>query len=210
MVTATLFVPACVSLALCLDSLFNHWFVKEPVGHNHFKLFFGVLRYAIKNKYPHQRSALTYWEDKPYSRIDLAKGKYGGPFTTEQVEDVKIVLRSLICMSLASVGVGLSTTLTYYDNQVLFHLGGTQSSQNCSERITLDCLEFFVVEYFYLFVTHFLHSNPQVRNLSCLQEIHTRNELRHEIHLWAFSPGITEQCSPDIRSCRLLLYRCSI
>ena len=92
---ASLFSPACVSLALCLDSLFNHWLIKEPVVENPFRLFFGVLRYAVMNKYPHQRSAFTYWEDKPYSRIDLAKNKYGGPFTTEQVEDVKIVLRIL-------------------------------------------------------------------------------------------------------------------
>ena len=90
---ASLFISACVSLALCLDSLFNHWLIKEPVVQNHFRLFFGVLRYAVMNKYPQQRSASTYWEDKPYSRIDLAKNKYGGPFTTEQVEDVKIVLR---------------------------------------------------------------------------------------------------------------------
>ena len=101
-----LFAPACVSLALCLDSLFNHCLIKEPIVQNPFRLFFGVLRYAVKNKYPHQRSAFTYWEDKPYSRIDLAKNKYGGPFTTEQVEDVKVVLRILAVLVIACL-VGL-------------------------------------------------------------------------------------------------------
>ena len=42
-----------------------------------------------------RRSAFTYCEDKLPSRIDFAKSKYGGPFTTEQVEDVKMFLRVL-------------------------------------------------------------------------------------------------------------------
>ena len=62
---------------------------------NPFKIIFQVLRYAIKHKHPRLRSAFTYWEDKPYSRIDLGKAKYGGPFTTEQVEDVKTFFRIL-------------------------------------------------------------------------------------------------------------------
>ena len=57
---------------------------------NPFKINFQVLRYAIKtNKNPWLRSTFTYWEDKHYSRIDLGKAKYDGPFTTEQVETVK-------------------------------------------------------------------------------------------------------------------------
>ena len=31
----------------------------------------------------------TYWENSIPPRIDLGKHKYGGPFTYEQVEDVK-------------------------------------------------------------------------------------------------------------------------
>ena len=34
-------------------------------------------------------SAFTYCEDELPSRMDLGKEKYGGPFTTEPVEDVK-------------------------------------------------------------------------------------------------------------------------
>ena len=59
------------------------------------KLIYQVLKYAAKNRHPRLRSVFTYWEDKPYSRIDLGKNKYGGPFTTEQVEDVKTFFRIL-------------------------------------------------------------------------------------------------------------------
>ena len=44
------------------------------------------------NKYPRNHSALTYWEDEVPSHLDLGKEKYGGPFSEEQVEDVKTVL----------------------------------------------------------------------------------------------------------------------
>ena len=39
-----------------------------------------------------------YWENYIPSRIDLGKEKYGGPFTYEQVEDVKAMLRLLLLM----------------------------------------------------------------------------------------------------------------
>ena len=87
----------CVNLTLALSSLFccNHWLLKEPIKRNSFKLAYKVIKYAIKHKYPRQRSAFTYCEDELPSRIDFGKIKYGGPFTTEQVEDVKTFLRVL-------------------------------------------------------------------------------------------------------------------
>ena len=89
-----LLLPACLTVAVVLDHLFNHWLVKDPPAPNPFVLICKVLRYAVKNKFPHQRSASTYAGDaRPYSRVDLAKHKYGGPFTTEQVEDVKSFFR---------------------------------------------------------------------------------------------------------------------
>ena len=87
--------PLSCTLSILSDCCFNHWLVKEPVTNNPLKLIYQVLKYAVKNKYPRLRSAFTYWEDKPYSRIDLGKNKYGGPFTIEQVEDVKTFFRIL-------------------------------------------------------------------------------------------------------------------
>ena len=137
-----------------MSGLFNHWLIKEPVVQNPFRLFFGVLRYAVKNKYPHQRSAFTYWEDKPYSRIDLAKNKYGGPFTTEQVEDVKIVLRILALLIIVCLGGGLTQTLDSADTKMLHHLSGlkntsSDTSQYCSQK---DCFQLLLMINFQVFV----------------------------------------------------------
>ena len=74
----------------------------EPVSQNPLKSIYSVLKYAATHKYPARRSALTYWEEDIPSRIDLGKSKYGGPFTTEQVEDVKTFFRLLaVCMAVS-------------------------------------------------------------------------------------------------------------
>ena len=67
------------------------------------KLILQVLNYARKHKYPERRSALTYWEEDYPTSLDIGKDKYGGPFTFEEVEDVKTVLRLTLlitCMNM--------------------------------------------------------------------------------------------------------------
>ncbi|XP_064403480.1 uncharacterized protein LOC135348978 [Halichondria panicea] len=67
--------------------------VVEPKATQSLKTIYQVLKFSAKHKAPLNRSALTYWEEDIPSRLDLGKSKYGGPFTTEQVEDVKTVFR---------------------------------------------------------------------------------------------------------------------
>ena len=82
-----------VSLIFILDLLFTKsWLIIEP---NPPTTIYQVLKFAAKHKAPLNRSALTYWEEDIPSRMDLGKLRYGGPFTTEQVEDVKSILRLL-------------------------------------------------------------------------------------------------------------------
>ena len=71
---------------------FKHHLVIEPAQHNNpVKLIWRVIKYAWKHKQPVRRSAFTFGESPP-SRLDLAKERYGGLFTTVQVEDVKSFL----------------------------------------------------------------------------------------------------------------------
>ena len=84
-----------ITFVLVSYSLFKHKFENISLIKNPIKLIVRVLCYARKHKYPENRSALTYWEEEAPSRLDLGKGKYGGPFTEEEVEDVKIFLRIL-------------------------------------------------------------------------------------------------------------------
>jgi len=99
--TTALFAVALLSLVLCLDFCCQKWFVIEPESRNALKTVLSVLKYAAAHKHPVQRSAFTYCERDIPTRLDLGKSKYGGPFTTEQVEDVKTFLRILLVAACA-------------------------------------------------------------------------------------------------------------
>ena len=92
-----------ITVVIATYHLLRHHIDTTPLFGSPIKLIVKVLNYARKNKYPKNRSALTYWEESAPSRLDLGKDKYGGPFTGEEVEDVKTVLRLfpiLLCIYL--------------------------------------------------------------------------------------------------------------
>jgi len=93
-VVVTVLVPAiCFTLAVILNFLLRESLVKEPPTPHLLKNTYGILKFAIRNQPSRLRSALTYWEDEVPSRIDRAKRKYGGSYTTEEVENVKSLFR---------------------------------------------------------------------------------------------------------------------
>ena len=141
---AKLLLPACTTLALCLDYNFNHWLIKEPVSENPLKLIYRVVHYVWKNKYPRQRSAFTYCEDKRYSRIDFAKQEFGGPFTTEQVEDVKTISRILFIFIKSLLYIGFMMNVQQVAVKMSYHLKNSnigQVSTICSEEYATYCYQ---------------------------------------------------------------------
>ena len=103
----------CLTLALLLIICYNKSLIKEPPLKYSFKLIHKVIKFAIVTKHPRCRSAFTYCEDELPSRIDFGKSKYGGPFTTEQVEDVKTLLRLLPLISIFGVIASVLVAATY-------------------------------------------------------------------------------------------------
>ena len=86
----------------CIASLISYWkhqwFHIEPGYRNPYKTVYSILKYSKSHKHPLQRSAFTYSENYIPSRLDFAKERFGGPFTTEQVENVKSFFRMLVIM----------------------------------------------------------------------------------------------------------------
>ena len=83
----------CLVLSLCIASRKRRaWFLSDSSSRNPYGLVYRVFRFARAHKTPIQRSSFTYCEEELPTRLDLGKTKYGGPFTTEQVEDVKVFL----------------------------------------------------------------------------------------------------------------------
>ena len=88
-----------LGLSLYIARRKHQWFLVDSGSRNPYKLVYSVIKFAAQHKVPVRRSAFTYCEDELPTRMDLGKEKYGGPFTTEQVEDVKAFL-GILCLLL--------------------------------------------------------------------------------------------------------------
>ena len=104
----------CLSSVLITDCLCHKWLDIHYKSSSPFKTIFKVLNYARKTKYPEHRSAFTYIDEEEPSRLDYGKNKFGGPFTEEEVEDVKTLFR-LLPFFLSSFGASISINSKIHD-----------------------------------------------------------------------------------------------
>ena len=125
-----IFVIIIITLAL----LIKRWTIRHSYSINPLKLIFDVLRFALKNKYPLNRSALTYWEEAELSRINLGKAKYGGPFQEKDVESVKTFFRLIPLLVVA--------LMIYFPYKLLRRFSAAKLSH-------LECILFdtYTIEY---------------------------------------------------------------
>ena len=142
-----------LSAALIMDCLYHKWLDTNNETGNPIKLIFQVLNYARKNKCPRLRSALTYIDEEHPSRIDFGKLKFGGPFTEEEVEDVKTVFR-LLPLLVSVFGAFLSLDL--YDQLSLHAIPTTNQTLYCVQNLksTVYYVAAFLLVPVYRFVLH--------------------------------------------------------
>ena len=95
-------VAVFVTLALCSNSLFSHWLVKEQLITNPLPLIWKTLQYTVRNKSKWKR-IFTLGHRGVLYRLNVAKTMYGGPFTSEHVEDVKTFFRVLAVIAIFSI-----------------------------------------------------------------------------------------------------------
>ena len=146
MITAML-ILVVNSIALLLHAWFNHRFELSGVlQKNPYKLVYQVLKYAFQHKFPENRSALTYWEDKTPSRISLGKQKYGGPFTEGDVEDTKSFWRILVVL-LSTFGffIGLYYTVLGILQYANSFMGATELNGYMSYVVWSSFQEFTII-----------------------------------------------------------------
>ena len=81
-----------------------------------------VTKFSCQHKVPVCRSAFTYCEDDIPSGLDLGKAKYGRPFTTEEVENVKAfygILRTLLAFGMVwFMNIASNTLLSSFMSHV--------------------------------------------------------------------------------------------
>ena len=102
----------------------RRWFNCENVVANPYQNVYRVLKFTAKHGKPlGHRSALTYSDDIKPSKIDFAKQKYGGPFVTEVVEDVKTFLRILLMLLAITPMFYFEVSTSYFYPIYGLHLG---------------------------------------------------------------------------------------
>ena len=114
-----------LAVIIISDCLCQQWLDRTHKVTNPIKLIIQVLNYTRKHSYPERRSAFTYIDEEQPTRMDFGKEKFGGPFTEEEVEDVKTFLRLiplLICLDFYVVSsdvLSLTNLLTNNDGTSL-------------------------------------------------------------------------------------------
>ena len=152
----------------------QQWFHSEPVRHNPYKTVFQVIKFAWRHKYPVQYSAFSESDDKEPSRLDYAKEVYGGPFTTEQVEDVRTFLKIIVVLlSLGPVFTLTAPAGLFYAKFVEHVTSPDKMNNSCNWKwIALDTggLKYLVATVFFPIYIWLLYS--ALRN--CIPRIFTR------------------------------------
>ena len=156
-----------VSAALFSFFKYKSHLTIEPAGNNSFTMVYKVLKYSWQHKCPERRSAFTYWEEDVPPRIDLGKSKYGGPFTTEEVEDVKtfllllLILVSLFGFHLAGNGYSLVQHLNCkLCPSVIVHDVVSVSPnilQTVTVLVSVPILHFAILPRFHRYIPNMLH-----------------------------------------------------
>ncbi len=98
------FIPVIILLLLSVvvAKKRENWFLIDHARANPYRLVYKLTKFVHRHKVPIRRSAFTFCEDDVPSGLDLGKTKYGGPFSTEEVEDVKVfygILKILVALS---------------------------------------------------------------------------------------------------------------
>ena len=141
----------CAIFGFCFKYLL---IIEPPSNVDPLKLNWKVIKYAWNHKNPMNRSAFTYSDDPP-SRLDFGKNRYGGPFTTDEVEDVKsfwnvlaIILSSTL---LSNFDFGAIRFYQHDERNVSLSISESVSFYLSSEYLILliiPAVQFLIVPFF--------------------------------------------------------------
>ena len=138
----------CLSLALCSDYLFQHTLIKEQISGKPLLTTLKVLLYTFKSR--KFKYNFTHTEE-PISAFDIAKHRYGGPYTAQQVENVRTFLWMITVIALFAVICGILYPLEYAQDKMMYNSDNTISWEGNTTLPT--CYVKLSVHYFgYTFV----------------------------------------------------------
>ena len=119
----------------------RRWFHSEPGHRNPYKTVYNILKFGKSHKHPLRRSAFTHCDNYIPSRLDFAKERFGGPFTTEQVENVKTFFRILLVLFAIGPVFALEVPSSYFIAPLFamhFHHYSTSKQEGCSGKVLMQ------------------------------------------------------------------------
>jgi len=128
--TLYLIYAAIVAFALCTNAICCNKLTDYSKTSNNIKQIYYVLKYAAQHKYPEDRDTGAFYKR---SRLDNGKRRNGGPFTNEEVEEVRTFIQIFFLCTITFV----YTTTLYMNGYSLAYLdfNYNYSQNNCSNFI---------------------------------------------------------------------------
>ena len=118
---AVLIIAVFLTLAIGSYFMVGHWLMKEQIIENPLPLILKVVKYTIKGKLG-RKYVNSLEQQGILSKLNIAKRIYNGPFTSEQVEDVKTFFRVLVVIMIFTIFSSASTTINDISNQMAMSL----------------------------------------------------------------------------------------
>ena len=151
-----------LSLALISNFFINHWVNKEQVISNPLPLIVKVVHITMKlNCQQPRRNCLG---QGLLSNLNVTKNTYGGPFTCEQVEDVKTFFRVITVISVFMMVCSGLSTVPYVSRELARHLQNLpdiSSLKGCFQELSMfrsHHIFAVVVVLIYVFIHPMFHS----------------------------------------------------
>ena len=144
-----------IAFVLSSFTLMKHKLVDNSPTSNTVSHIYQVVKYAIKHRRPVQRSAMTYWEEEIPRGVDLGKRKYGGPFTSEKVEDVKTFFRLsflYFIVFIYFISVNISTFSMYFVDKKIVGNNHSLAFVEISDNLCTRSAMYKLLENDYLWI----------------------------------------------------------
>ena len=105
-------VAVCLTIVLCSDFICKQWLVKEEVTRKSLSGVWKIIKYTFKNR--RRRYSLADNDSNELTSLfDIAKHKYGGSFTSQQVDNVRTFLWIIIILATCGVVLGAIMPIEY-------------------------------------------------------------------------------------------------
>ena len=172
----TLVVAFCLTLAVCTDFLFKHSLVKDQlITGNSLCMILKVIKYTIRSRNLRNNYGIATEDAIALSRFDVAKHMYGGPFTSQQVDNVRKFLWMLMVIATCAMVFGALAPMDYAREKLEHRLWTWQKTSGIKEDyqyMTLRYSSYFFVIALVILYEFIIH--PMFYR--CLPKMHTTSK----------------------------------